>query len=75
MARRRKGPRFDLSDEARSLILDGTGRWEHVELDDGPAAQAMVPGVKARPTPLAPAPADPMDERPEDHPDLFGGDA
>ncbi len=62
-----------LSEEAYRLIHDGSGRWEHVQLKDGPAAQAMVPGVRAKPPPadvpeIEEASAD---ERPDDHPDLF----
>lgn len=51
---RRARSRFKLSAEAAALVLDGSGRWEHVQLSDGDAAQAMVPGVRARP-PIAEA--------------------
>ena len=61
-----------MSDEAEALVADGSGRWERVELEDGPAAQGMVPGVRARPAPAAPVIVD-EDDRPDDHPDLFGG--
>jgi hypothetical protein len=40
--------RLDLSPEARDLIVNRG--WEHVELQDGPAAQAMIDGVRARPS-------------------------
>lgn len=43
-----KKPRPDLSAEARDLIVNGG--WEHVELQDGPAAQAMIDGVRPRPS-------------------------
>lgn len=65
--------RYDMSDEAAALIADGSGRWEYVELGDGPAAQGMVPGVRARPAPVDHETVAETDERPADHPDLFDG--
>lgn len=65
--------RFDLSPEARGLLADGSGRWERVDLADGPAAQGMVPGVRARPAPAERDTVGAEDERPADHPDLFDG--
>ena len=65
--------RHELSAEAAALIADGSGRWEHVDLADGPAAQGMVPGVRARPSPAVHETVGAEDERPVDHPDLFGG--
>jgi hypothetical protein len=40
---------FPLSPEARGLIR--AGGWEYVELMDGPAAQALILGVRAKPPP------------------------
>lgn len=42
--------RYALTEEAVRLVTDGSGRWEHVALWDGDAAQAMVPGVRAMPS-------------------------
>lgn len=72
--RRKPDPvRFDLSAEAAALLADGSGRWELVELGDGPAAQALVAGVKARPAPVEHDTVGAEDERPVDHPDMFDG--
>lgn len=60
-----KKPRPRLSPEARDLIVNGGGRWEHVELSDGPAAQAMVPGVRGRPAPVTLAPPEAECEEPD----------
>lgn len=64
MARRKKG-RFALSAEAAALVLDEAGRWEHVQLADGDAAQAMVPGVKARPPIFEAIPVEALDDAPD----------
>lgn len=65
--------RFDLSPEATALLAQPEGRWEHVELADGPAAQGMVPGVKGRPTPAAVFAPDPAEDRDDLTADLFDG--
>lgn len=38
--------RFALSPEAEALLSDADGRWERLELADGPAAQGLVPGIR-----------------------------
>jgi hypothetical protein len=60
----KKGPRqrFGLSPEAAGLVLDGSGRWEHVQLSDGDAAQGMVPGVKAKPPIFEALPPEALEE-------------
>lgn len=64
MARRSKG-RYALSPEAAALVMDEAGRWEHVQLDDGDAAQGMVPGVKAKPPIYEAIPVEALDEAPD----------
>lgn len=63
--RRSAKNRFALSEEAAALILDGSGRWEHVRLSDGDAAQKMVPGVKAAEPIYEAIPVEALDERPD----------
>ena len=62
---------FALSPEAEALLTDGSGRWERLDLADGPAAQAMVEGVEARPYRAGPIQVDPTPDRCTDTPDLF----
>jgi len=64
MAKRSKG-RFPLSPEAAALVLDEAGRWEHVQLSDGDAAQGMVPGVKAKPPIFEAIPVEALDDAPD----------
>ena len=63
-------PRPELSAEARDLITKGG--WEHVELMDGPAAQAMIAGVKARPSPVYAAAEPEVDDVDPNQMGLFG---
>lgn len=65
MTRRQPKGRFALSEEAAALVLDGSGRWEHVQLSDGDAAQKMVPGVKAGEPIYAAIPVEALDEKPD----------
>lgn len=58
-------PRYQLSLEAAALVLDGTGRWEHVRLSDGDAAQKMVPGVTAKEPVYEALPIEALDEAPD----------
>lgn len=62
---------FRLSAEAEALLTDGSGRWERLDLADGPAAQAMVEGVKARPYRPAPVVLDLDEGRDDLTADLF----
>lgn len=63
---------FLLSPEAEALLTDGSGRWERLDLADGPAAQAMVEGVEARPFRPDPVLVDLDDGRDDKTADLFG---
>lgn len=63
---------FALSAEAEALLTDGSGRWERLDLADGPAAQGMVPGVRGRPFRPAPVVSEPEDARDDKTADLFG---
>jgi hypothetical protein len=63
--RRRSEGRYQLSAEAAALVLDEAGRWEHVQLSDGDAAQGMVPGVKAKPPIFEALPVEALDEAPD----------
>jgi hypothetical protein len=65
LSRRSPKSRFPLSLEAAALVLDERGRWEHVQLSDGDAAQGMVPGVKAKPPIFEAIPVEALDEAPE----------
>lgn len=64
-------PRPELSAEARALIVNGG--WEHVELMDGPAAQSMIAGVKAKPSTVYAAAEPEVDEADPNQMGLFDG--
>lgn len=70
---RRDRRRFTLSAEAEALLGDPEGRWERLELADGPAAQAMAPGIRASGwKPPESTESGPIgDDRDPDTPDLF----
>jgi hypothetical protein len=65
LSRRSPKNRFPLSLEAAALVLDEAGRWEHVQLSDGDAAQGMVPGVKAKPPIFEAIPVEALDNAPD----------